>query len=187
MVMKLLGVLGLAVTLGACATSSGASGGAPAPVPKVLVEQERFSTLVQLLRTSGIDRELADAGQYTLFAPTNAAFAAPDGWLQEAMKPDNREKLRAVLRFHVVPRRVSKAELEATPTVATLQGNRIAVQNVSDRLLVGAAVVADPDLASDEILIHAVDAVLEPPAGYGEKKKDSKTTGRKGGPDAWWW
>ena len=187
--MRCLLALPIFLSMGACAGLSQPSSSRPdAGIPKALAAQERFSTLLELLRASGLDRELASGGPYTLFAPTNEAFAALDeGTLQRGLEDDNRERLRAVLRSHVSSDRLMKSALQTMQTVETLEGYELRVQSVGDRLLIGEAVVADSNIVADNGIIHAIDAVLPPPAKYFKDTEPSKTTGRKGGPDAWWW
>jgi uncharacterized surface protein with fasciclin (FAS1) repeats len=172
----------------ACAGSTGSADHADTGIPKVLAEQDRFSTLVELMRASGVDLELAAGGPYTLFAPTNAAFEGLDeGRLREGLEPKNRDRLRAVLRYHVVPGRLTRSELQAAGTIETLEGHGLSVENASGRVLVGEALVSDANIVADNGVIHAVDSIIEPPAEYLEDLGRSETTGMKGGPDAWWW
>ena len=185
--MRQLAALPLLSVL-ACAGSTGSGDHADTGIPKLLAEQDRFSTLVELMRASGVDLELAAGGPYTLFAPTNAAFEALDeGRLQEGLKPKNRDRLRAVLRYHVVPGRLTQSALRSATTVETLEGHELSVEEASGRVIVGEALVSDANLLADNGIVHAVDAVIEPPAKYLEGIGRSKTTGKKGGPDAWWW
>lgn len=184
--MRPLLAAGAALTLAACA---GASSRAPVDsgIPRALAEKPGFSTLRSLLDTTGLSGELAEGGPYTLFAPTDEAFAAlgagaPGAPLDRA----DEDRLRAILRHHVVRGRLSASALSERSEVETLHGPNLHIETVSGRLRVGNAMVvpAAGAIEADNGVVHTIDAVLTPPPA---PTRSSETTGKKQGPDDWWW
>lgn len=129
----------------------------------VAVEAGRFATLAAALRSTGLDTVLHGAGPFTLFAPTDAAFARlPKEQREALLAPDGRERLMAVLAHHVVPGTASAAELAARRAVVPLSGAALAISTSRSGLTVGGADVVTADLDASNGLIHVIDAVLLP-------------------------
>ena len=123
--------------------------------------QENFSTLLQAVQAAGLEETLAGEGPYTVFAPTNEAFAAlPEGAVELLLRPENQELLRQVLTYHVVPGRVTSDQITSGP-VDTLGGG-VAVQVTEDRVIVNDGSVIQPDIQASNGVAHAVNRVLLP-------------------------
>ena len=132
-------------------------------VDRVLRTDERFSTLVTALDSTGLDSILASDGPYTLFAPPNTAFTQlPDGTM-DVLLTDRTDRLRTILAHHVVDGRVAVVDLADTMALPTLSGDSLRVRRDS-ALTVGTATVVDQDVPVANGLIHVLNRVLRPPA-----------------------
>ncbi len=123
-----------------------------------------FSTLVTALKAADLVDALKSPGQFTVFAPTNAAFAAlPAGALDDLLKPENKAKLQAVLKYHVIPARIESAALagKKLTSPATLQGGTLAIDATKGVNVAGANVVK-ADVGASNGVIHVIDKVLLP-------------------------
>jgi uncharacterized surface protein with fasciclin (FAS1) repeats len=120
-----------------------------------------FSTLVTAVKAAGLVDTLKGAGPFTVFAPTNEAFAKlPAGTVESLLKPENKEKLVAVLTYHVVAGKVMAADVKAGK-VATVQGSKATLATEGGVTIDGAKVVT-ADVAADNGVIHVIDAVILP-------------------------
>ncbi|GDX34339.1 beta-Ig-H3/fasciclin [Actinomycetes bacterium] len=123
---------------------------------------EGFSTLVAALTAGGLVETLQGAGPFTVFAPTDAAFAAlPEGLLAKLLLPENKDVLVAILTYHVVPGMVMSADIMAGD-VATVEGSSVKLET-SYGVKVNGANVTAADVAASNGVIHVIDAVLVPP------------------------
>lgn len=123
----------------------------------------QFTTLAKAIEAAGLTQDLAAAGPFTLFAPTDAAFAKlPSGTLDTLMQPANREQLRALLMNHVVEGQ-AKADYFAGKTgdLTALGGGKLSLDGASGVKINGATVVK-ADIAASNGVIHAIDTVLVP-------------------------
>ena len=121
-----------------------------------------FSTLVAALSAAGLVETLQGEGPFTVFAPTDAAFAAlPEGLLEKLLLPENIAVLTAILTDHVVPGMVMSTDVTAGD-VATVEGSTIAITTDMGVMVNGANVVA-VDVAASNGVIHVIDAVIVPP------------------------
>ncbi len=121
---------------------------------------DQFSTLVAAVKAADLVDTLNGDGPFTVFAPTNDAFAAlPAGTVEELLKPENRDQLVAILTYHVVPGRIAASDLLSTTSAATVNG-----QSVPVGLRVGDANVIATDIEASNGIIHVIDSVLLPPA-----------------------
>ena len=119
-----------------------------------------FSTLVEAVKAADLVDTLKSEGPFTVFAPTNDAFARlPEGALDELLQDS--EKLASVLTFHVVPGRVDFSALDGVAAVKTVQGQSLDV-DTSVGVKVGSAYVVQPDIETSNGVIHAIDSVLLP-------------------------
>jgi len=125
-----------------------------------------FSTLLAAAKAAGLDGALATGGPFTIFAPTNEAFAAlPAGTVQNLLKPENRSQLANILTYHVVPGRISSLSLApgSNTTVRTLQGKTLRVSvNATGEITVNGAKVILADMAASNGIIHGIQGVLLP-------------------------
>lgn len=121
-----------------------------------------FSTLVAAVKAAGLVDTLSGAGPFTIFAPTNAAFAKlPKGTVEELLKPENKAKLTAVLTYHVVAGKVLAADVE-TGMVKTVQGGELDVKVADGGVTVNGAKVVKTDIIGSNGVIHVIDSVVLP-------------------------
>ena len=156
------------------ATTATAGSARPTVVESAMGSQDH-QTLVAALRAAGLVDTLKGPGPFTVFAPTDAAFAKlPAGTVDTLLQPANREQLRAVLTYHVVPGKVTSKELVrmirasgGEATLTTVQGGALKARLSSDGVSIsdangGTAMVTKADLASSNGVIHVTDAVSLP-------------------------
>jgi uncharacterized surface protein with fasciclin (FAS1) repeats len=125
--------------------------------------KKSFSTLVAAVKAAGLEEALRSDGPFTVFAPTDEAFAKiPKETLESLLKPENRGKLGAILKLHVVPSKLEATQVAAAGKLRTLAGQSIPVSIDEGRLVVGGAKVIATDIKADNGIIHAIDAVLMP-------------------------
>ena len=128
----------------------------------VAVGNPDFATLVAALTAAGLVETLQGEGPFTVFAPTEAAFAAlPEGLLAKLLLPENIAVLTAILTYHVVPGMVMSTDI-AAGDVATVEGSTVALTTDMGVMVNGATVIA-ADVAASNGVIHVIDAVLVPP------------------------
>lgn len=123
-----------------------------------------FDTLVAAVQAAGLEETLNAEGPYTVFAPTDEAFAAlPEGTIEKLVKPENQEALGQILAYHVVAGAVPSAEIEPG-AIGTVEGSDMEVAVDAAGVVVnGEANVLQPDVVADNGVIHVVDTVLLPP------------------------
>jgi uncharacterized surface protein with fasciclin (FAS1) repeats len=122
-----------------------------------------FSTLVRALKAAGLVETLSGRTQFTVFAPTNEAFAAlPKGTLESLLKPENRDSLRKILTYHVLPGAVESRSLRPG-AVPTVEGNPVNVRISHGRIQVNRSRVVAADVRASNGVIHVIDRVLIPP------------------------
>ncbi len=124
-----------------------------------------FTTLVAAVQAAGLEETLRGEGPFTVFAPTDDAFAAlPEGTVESLLEPENQDQLVAVLTYHVVPGEVMAADAAgATVELATVEGSNVTVDGTGDGVTVNGANVVAADVAADNGVIHVIDAVILPP------------------------
>jgi uncharacterized surface protein with fasciclin (FAS1) repeats len=122
-----------------------------------------FNTLAAALTAAGLVETLKGEGPFTVFAPTDAAFAAlPAGTVEDLLKPENKDKLIAVLTYHVVAGKVMSTDLSEGMTAATVQGADITI-TLDGGPKVNGAVISAADVEASNGVIHVIDAVILPP------------------------
>jgi uncharacterized surface protein with fasciclin (FAS1) repeats len=121
----------------------------------------KFKTLALLLEQAGLVKTLKGKGPYTVFAPTDAAFAKVPNATLEALGKD-RAKLRSVLLYHVVKGRLTAAKVAKRRAVKTLNGQRLAIRVRGRKVFVGGARVVTPDVTASNGVIHVINKVLLP-------------------------
>jgi uncharacterized surface protein with fasciclin (FAS1) repeats len=147
------------------ASSSSGSEAASADIVDTAVGAGSFTTLVAAVQAAGLEETLRGAGPFTVFAPTDAAFAAlPAGTLDSLLLPENREQLRSILTYHVVSGRVMASEAAAMSSAPTVQGASAPIAPVEGGLTIGGARIVTTDIACSNGVIHVIDAVMMPPA-----------------------
>ena len=131
----------------------------------IAASNEDFSTLVAAVSAAGLVDTLKSDGPFTVFAPTNAAFAAlPAGTVENLLKPENKDQLVAVLTYHVVAGAVTSDELAGQRgTVATVQGANLHIDG-RNGVRVNQSRVTTADIIASNGVIHVIDKVLLPPS-----------------------
>ena len=121
-----------------------------------------FSTLVAALTAAELVEALQGAGPFTVFAPNNAAFAKlPAGTVDDLLKPENKDKLTAILKNHVVAGKVMAADVQAG-AVPTLRGGDVVIAVEDGSVKYGDATVIATDVAASNGVIHVIDTVVIP-------------------------
>jgi uncharacterized surface protein with fasciclin (FAS1) repeats len=170
-------VLSLFVGLTACAPSGGsvappaagaesgpASDAAPASdIIDTAQAAGSFKTLLAAIDAAGLQETLRGDGPFTVFAPTDEAFAKlPPGTVDDLLKPENKEKLRAVLTYHVVAGRVMAADVVKMTAAKTVQGSDLTIAASDAGVKVDGASVTKTDIAANNGVIHVIDTVVLP-------------------------
>lgn len=123
----------------------------------------QFKTLATALKAAGLVETLKGAGPFTVFAPTDEAFAKlPKGTLEDLLKPENKAKLTAILTYHVVPGKVMAADVVKVKEAKTVQGGAIKINAMGGKVMVDNATVTKTDISASNGVIHVVDSVLMP-------------------------
>lgn len=134
-------------------------------IPATAAKAGKFNTLIAAVKAAGLAETLSGAGPFTVFAPTDEAFEKlPAGTVDTLLKPENRAKLVAVLKYHVVAGRVYSTEALAAGEAATLEGNPIQISKGDRGAKVNEAKLLGTDIDSSNGVIHVIDSVLLPPA-----------------------
>ncbi len=122
-----------------------------------------FNTLVTALKAADLVDTLKSEGPFTVFAPTDEAFAKlPQGTLEDLLKPENKEKLVAILTYHVVPKKVMASDIAGKKSMAkTVEGDELTVDATSG-VKVDEATVTTADVGASNGVIHVIDTVLMP-------------------------
>ena len=121
-----------------------------------------FGTLVAAVQAAGVVDTLKGDGPFTVFAPTDEAFAAlPNGTVETLLLPENKDQLVAVLTYHVVPGKVMSTDLSDGMTATTVQGGDVTI-GTTDGVTVNGANVVAADVAASNGVIHVIDAVILP-------------------------
>ena len=122
-----------------------------------------FTTLVAAVQAAGLVDTLKGAGPFTVFAPTDEAFAAlPAGTVEDLVKPENKEKLTAILLLHVLPGAVSSTDVAGKQLDAKTAGGDTVHVDGSDGVTVDGAKVVTADIACSNGIIHVIDSVILP-------------------------
>ncbi len=125
-----------------------------------------FETLVAAVQAADLVDVLKGEGPFTVFAPTDEAFAAlPEGTVENLLLPENRDQLVSILTYHVVPGEVMAKDAEgASVDLETVQGASVTVDGTGETVTVNGATVIDADITTDNGIIHVIDTVIMPPA-----------------------
>lgn len=150
----------VAVTVAAlagCATSS-----RPVPVADAIAARPELTTLNSLVVKAGLSDTLRGTGPFTVFAPSNQAFAKVPAQTMDALAKDP-AKLKALLTYHVLPLKLMAADAK-NGNSKTVNGASVALSRAGDFVTVEEALVQTPDVAASNGVVHVVDSVLMPPA-----------------------
>jgi transforming growth factor-beta-induced protein len=141
----------------------------PEPMVKDIVDTAvadgRFTTLVAAVGAAGLVDTLKGSGPFTVFAPTDDAFAAlPAGTIDELLKPENKQKLTDILLYHVVSGKVMAADVSGLTSATTVLGKDVAVKVDMGNVYINESKVIITDIETSNGVIHVIDTVLLPPA-----------------------
>lgn len=136
-------------------------------IVEIAASNDDFSTLVAAVKAAGLVETLSGEGPFTVFAPTNEAFAKlPEGTVETLLKPENKDKLVAVLTYHVVPGKVMAAQAVTLDgkSAKSVQGSGIPVEVSDGTVSVAGAKVVATDIEATNGVIHVIDTVILPPS-----------------------
>ena len=150
-----------------CALTLGASRVKADDIVDVAAAAPNFKTLVAAVKAAGLVETLKGDGPFTVFAPTDAAFAKlPKGTVESLLKPENKAKLVAILTYHVVKGKVLAADvlkLKSGTKVATVEGKYVVIKHGKAGVMVNNAKVIKTDIEASNGVIHVIDTVMMPP------------------------
>ncbi|MDA8745459.1 fasciclin domain-containing protein [Rubripirellula amarantea] len=127
------------------------------------VAGEQFTTLVAAVKAAGLVDTLSGEGPFTVFAPTNEAFAAlPDGTVESLLKPENKAKLVKILTYHVVSGKVMAKDVVGLTEAKTVEGSTIDIKVEGSDVMINNAKVIKTDINSKNGVIHVIDKVIMP-------------------------
>jgi uncharacterized surface protein with fasciclin (FAS1) repeats len=122
-----------------------------------------FKTLAAALGAGGLVETLKSKGPFTVFAPTDEAFAKlPQGTVEDLLKPENKEKLVKILTYHVVAGKVTAAEVAKLTSAKTVEGSEVKIEAKDGKVMVNDASVVKTDIATSNGIIHVIDTVILP-------------------------
>ena len=155
--------------VGILVVTIGLAGAGAQTMPKDIVDTAvangSFKTLAAALQAADLVGTLKGAGPFTVFAPTDAAFAKlPAGTVENLLKPENRDQLRRILTYHVVAGRVGAAEVTKMTSARAVSGDMLRISVKGRAVMVNDATVVTADVAASNGVIHVVDTVILPPA-----------------------
>lgn len=161
--MKLRSLLfAAAITLG----SSVSAFAAEKDVVDTAIAAGQFETLAAALEAAGLVATLKGTGPFTVFAPTDEAFAKlPAGAVENLLKPENKQKLTAILTYHVVAGKVMAADVAGLDQTKSVNGKMIDIEVEGSTVKVNDAAVTAADIAASNGVIHVIDEVIMPPEG----------------------
>jgi uncharacterized surface protein with fasciclin (FAS1) repeats len=153
-----------AITAGGLALASVSASAGEKDIVDTAVGAGQFKTLATALQAAGLVDTLKGAGPFTVFAPTDDAFAKlPAGTVDNLLKPENKDQLVAVLTYHVVPGKVMAADVVNVSEAATVNGKKLAVKVDGGTVMINDAKVTATDIAATNGVIHVIDSVVLPP------------------------
>lgn len=134
-------------------------------IPQVAQTAGQFGTLLAAVDAAGLTRTLLGNGPFTLFAPTDDAFALlPANTVRDLLKPENRDQLRTILTYHVLAGRVSAAQARNLQSAATVAGATLRISQRNDELRINDATVRIADIPASNGVVHVINRVLLPPS-----------------------
>ena len=134
-------------------------------IVETAVEAGKFKTLAAALTAAGLVDAVKGPGPFTVFAPSDEAFAKlPKGTVEALLKPENKEKLKSILLYHVVDGRVYSEDAVGAKSAATLQGGKVEISVKDGAAYVNSAKILATDVDASNGVIHIIDSVILPPA-----------------------
>lgn len=162
---SLIGIAAVAILAVGLATGLAAFGNTQQKkdIVDTAIAAGQFKTLTAALQAAGLVDTLKGPGPFTVFAPTDAAFAKlPAGTVENLLKPENKEKLTAILTYHVVAGRVMAAQAMKLSSAKTVNGEELSIHTEGGKVMVNDATVTKADIVCSNGVIHVIDTVLLP-------------------------
>jgi uncharacterized surface protein with fasciclin (FAS1) repeats len=153
----------LLTTMAALITAVPFAHAADKDIVDTAVAAGQFNTLAAALKAAGLVETLKGPGPFTVFAPTDEAFAKlPAGTVDDLLKPENKDKLTAILTYHVVPGKVTSDQVVKVNSAKTVQGSEMKIKSQDGKVYVDKAQVVKPDIEASNGVIHVIDTVIMP-------------------------
>jgi len=160
-VLVLMMSIGFVAALSGCGDKKAASD--QKDIVDTAVAAGNFNTLVTAIKAADLAGTLKSPGPFTVFAPTDEAFAKlPPGTVEDLLKPENKEKLASILTYHVVPGNVMAADVVKITSAKTVNGQSLTIKTENGVVMVDAAKVVKTDIKCSNGVIHVIDAVVLP-------------------------
>lgn len=158
---RIAAVAALAVPLALSSVAAKAS-----DIVDTAVSAGQFQTLVAAVQAAGLVDTLKGSGPFTVFAPTDEAFAKlPAGTVETLLKPENKDKLVAVLTYHVVPGKVMKDDIAGQVVMPqTVEGETVTIDAINGNPMINGANIVATDVEASNGVIHVIDEVILPPS-----------------------
>ncbi len=164
MIARLGNIITLAVATASLGLGSVAAHAAEKDIVDTAVAAGQFKTLTAALDAAGLVATLIGPGPFTVFAPTDAAFAKlPEGTVTTLLKPENKAALTAILTYHVVPGTVMAADVVKMTEAKTVNGAMVRITVNNGTVMINNAKVVMTDIVATNGVIHVIDTVLMPP------------------------
>ena len=174
----LLAIVSMAAVIVGGATSAGAQSDPPGNIVEIAQATPDLSTLVTAVSAAGLAETLSGPGPFTVFAPTNAAFAALPAGTLDTLLADPTGQLASILKLHVISGAVdSEAAIAAAGGTVETLGGPITVELEGEKLVVGGATVTTADIEASNGVVHVIDAVITKPAGGAPASVDAGNSG----------
>ena len=136
----------------------------PADVVDTLANAGTFTTLLTAVSAADLETTLRGEGPFTVFAPPDSVFQQlPPGTVESLLVPEQRDRLRAIITYHVVPGRFTSEQLRDVSSLETVNGKPLPVTTQDGTILVGGTPVISPDIQASNGVVHVIDGVLIPP------------------------
>ncbi len=154
----------MAAATAALALASTATNAGKGDIVDIAANAGSFNTLVAAVQAAGLVDTLKSDGPFTVFAPTDEAFAKlPEGTVETLLKPENKDKLVAILTYHVVPGRIAASDARGKEiALATVQGSTVDIDGTGKGVRVDGANVVTADIDASNGIIHVIDTVILP-------------------------
>lgn len=160
--MKILLLASMALITTACAENS---------ITKIAQKNSNFTILTKALKAANLDKALNSKGSFTVFAPTDDAFKRlPKGTLKHLLKPENKEQLSLILKYHVLKGKISAKKVVSLDNAQTLANQKLKISFDKARLYINDSKVIDADIQASNGVIHVLNEVLLPPIKATHKK-----------------
>jgi len=160
-----VGVMAAMLAIGTIATAAPKNNTSSKDIVDTAVAAGSFQTLAKALQAADLVDTLKGPGPFTVFAPTDEAFAKlPADTLNDSLKPENKEKLRAILTYHVVAGKVPSAKVVTLTSAKTVNGQEVKITATGGNVMVNNARVVKADIFASNGVIHVIDTVLLPDA-----------------------